>query len=63
MTKAGGEMTMRIVWKDKNDNCKCESCGKNVSEAQLNWDKDLAYCEECYREIKEHDKSEVQPSS
>ena len=26
---------MRIVWKDKNDNCKCESCGKNVSEAKL----------------------------
>lgn len=54
---------MRIVWKDKNDNGKCESCGKNVSEAQLNWDKDLAYCEECYREIKEYDEHEAQSSS
>ncbi|MGN0613421.1 MAG: hypothetical protein ACI4JB_05925 [Porcipelethomonas sp.] len=56
-------MTMKVVWKDKNDNCKCESCGKNISEAQLNWDKDLAYCEECYREIREYDKPESQPSS
>lgn len=54
---------MNILWKDQDGNCKCESCGKMVPEDQLNWDKDLGYCEECYREIKEHDAPESQPSS
>lgn len=54
---------MRTVWKDKSGNCKCESCGKIVTEAELNWDKDLGYCEDCYREIKEHDNPESQLSS
>lgn len=54
---------MKSIWKDKNGNCKCESCGRIVPEEQLNWDKELGYCEECYREIKDHDTSTSQQSS
>ncbi|MBE6846138.1 MAG: hypothetical protein E7508_10660 [Ruminococcus sp.] len=43
-----------IVWKDKNGNCKCESCGKTVSEKKLKWDKDLGYCKSCYEDIQQY---------
>ena len=54
---------MKNVWKDENGNCKCESCGKIISEEQVKWDKDLGYCEECYCEIKEYDALKSQQSS
>lgn len=54
---------MKKKWLDEDRKCKCESCGRIVPEKQLNWDKDLGYCEECYREIKEHDTLTGQQSS
>ncbi|MGN0585295.1 MAG: hypothetical protein ACI4JD_07555 [Ruminococcus sp.] len=43
-------------WKSKNGNCKCESCGKTVTERELKWEKGLAYCVTCYLEIQNYKK-------
>ncbi len=43
-----------MIWKDKNGNCKCESCGRIVPENKLKWEKGLGYCKDCYREIKKY---------
>lgn len=47
------------LWKDKNGDCKCESCGKIVPERKLKYDKGLAYCITCYSEIQNYRKSKI----
>ena len=43
-------------WKDKDGNCRCESCGKTVSQDKLYWERGLGYCASCYKEIQKYNK-------
>lgn len=45
---------MANPWKDKNGNCKCESCGRIVPENKLKWERGLGYCSSCYAEIQRY---------
>jgi Zn finger protein HypA/HybF involved in hydrogenase expression len=54
-----GEIHMeknKIIWKDKNGLCRCQSCGKSVPKNKLHWEKYLGYCDKCYKEIQDYNR-------
>ena len=46
----------KIIWKDKNGLCRCQSCGKSVPKNKLHWEKYLGYCDKCYKEIQDYNR-------
>ena len=45
-------------WKDKNNNIRCESCGKTIADNKIFREHGLGYCKKCYDDIQKYVKQE-----
>lgn len=41
-------------WKDKNNNIRCESCGKTIADNKIFREHGLGYCKKCYDDIQKY---------